>query len=402
MLAPPVVDLPLSFPSANEELSARTTPVLNDIFSLLESIPATVPPSVQQLAREARIVMTARLASGVTSRRSNNNDDTQVTYQKALKLLQDPILPVRAHGLMLLKQLVLPRRKTEHLGQSEPLDPAFIPAILSIFTQSIQDDDSYIFLNAAQGLAAMVDAFGRDVFITLVAKYAEGLESLDVGTLTQHEVDVKIRIGEALSSSIQRCGTALGLYGASGRLPCARILISCEVDLIVPALYRIVREDGIPTTIRTSSLSLLADCEMTYPLAMFPYIADLLILVLDLLQVESVPAKSSQDDEPTSTPAEATSTNSKLPSLRRSALHFLSLTIREVARSVGDSNFESSVLPPAVIARAKTTLGYIAFTDQDNIIRTMAREADENLVQLQREQMGIYDDVSTSYLSQTQ
>jgi hypothetical protein len=209
---------------ANEDLSARTLPVLNDIFSLLEPLARDASSAIGPPAREARMVMTARLAStsalgsSGSSGSAKDHDNTQEIYQKALKLLQDPILPVRAHGLLLLRQLVSPAFR----GSNKPTldDYALVPAILSIFLQSIQDDDSYLFLNAVQGLAAMVDTFGKDVLRSLVGRYAGGLDGLGSATLTQRDVDTRIRVGEALGIVIRQCGDALSIHGEFVRVFC--------------------------------------------------------------------------------------------------------------------------------------------------------------------------------------
>ena len=109
--------------------------MLNDIFELLEPLTRVPNEELRTLAREARMVMTARLASTSSTfdGKSSSADapDPQETYQKALKLLQDPLLPVRAHGLLLLRQLVAPAP-----GLSAPaLDRALVPGILAIFLQ---------------------------------------------------------------------------------------------------------------------------------------------------------------------------------------------------------------------------------------------------------------------------
>ena len=168
--------------------------------------------SVRPLAREARLVITARLAhTPKVNKLSSHEEQAQETYQKALKLLQDPILPVRAHGLLLLRHLVSP---PENDGtRPRRVNESLVPAILSIFLQSVQDDDSYIFLNAVQGLAAMVDRFGKDVLQSLMYNYAGGLDGLGAGNLSQQDVDIRTRIGEALNIVITRCGSALGIYG---------------------------------------------------------------------------------------------------------------------------------------------------------------------------------------------
>ena len=168
------------------------------------------------------MVLTVRLASTSTaspSKQRPKSDDsaqnTQETYQKALKLLQDPILPVRAHGLLLLRQLVAPPRTASirHKPSADILP--LVPAILDIFLQSVQDDDSYVFLNAVQGLAALVDGFGSEVLRSLVRVYTEGLQetSASASMLTQAEVDTRLRVGEALGQVIRKCGDALPIYG---------------------------------------------------------------------------------------------------------------------------------------------------------------------------------------------
>lgn len=199
--------------TANPELSARNAPVLDDLFSLLEPISNDVSEAIRNVAREARMVMTARLASSSTTwsaPQKREKEGPQEIYQKALKLLQDPILPVRAHGLLLLRQLVSSRPRT-----TPTTDAALVPAILSIFMQSVQDDDSYIFLNAVQGLSAMVDAFGKDVLGSLLETYTRNLSASSEGTLSKQEVDAKVRVGEALGQVIRRCGDALSVYGTS-------------------------------------------------------------------------------------------------------------------------------------------------------------------------------------------
>jgi Required for nuclear transport of RNA pol II C-terminus 1 len=190
---------------AREDLSVRTAPLLNDIFELLEPIALSGSSSLGPLAREARMVVTARSASTSVENEkpSGDKEDAQEKYQKALKLLQDPILPVRAHGLLLLRELVT--------TDSKSMNSALRPAVLSIFLQSIQDEDSYIFLNGVQGLAAMVDVFGQDVLSSLLREYSDGLERN--GTfMSEQELSVRVRVGEALGIVIRRCGTSLGRY----------------------------------------------------------------------------------------------------------------------------------------------------------------------------------------------
>ncbi|KAF9462618.1 hypothetical protein BDZ94DRAFT_1366131 [Collybia nuda] len=363
------INLLLSILEANNDMSARTMPVLNEIFSFLEPLARDGAATIKTLAREARMVMTARLASTSTRpfTRGAAEDSAEGVYQKALKLLQDPILPVRAHGLLLLRQLVSPSHKLEEKTKSEI--HVLVPAILSIFLQSIHDDDSYVFLNGIQGLAGMVETFGKDVLQGLMKEYTEGLAGMRGSNLTQHDVDSKIRIGEALALAIRRCGEMLGIY----------------VDLLVPPFSIIVKSRYLPNTLRASSLSLLAECESTNPSAMLPYILDLAETMIDLLQVESTSSTIKDSKEE----FEPTSDNAKLPPLRRAALHLLSLVFREATRTIYDSPFGRSVFSNSLVKRAKTTLTYIASTDKDIVIQVMARETGEIVSQMQNAMMGI-------------
>ena len=189
--------------------------MLYEIFDLLEPL-MSEGSNIQALTKEARMVMTARLASttnngGTAKTRTPEEEKVQETYQKALKLLQDPILPVRAHGLLLLRQLVSPQ--PSGTSADSLVDQALVPSIISIFMQAIQDEDSYMFLNAVQGLAAMVDSFGKDVLKSLISEYLGGLDGLGGTAMTNNEVDKRVRVGEVLGQVIRRCGDALSIYG---------------------------------------------------------------------------------------------------------------------------------------------------------------------------------------------
>ena len=167
-------------------------------------------------------------------------------------------------------------------------------------------------------------------------------------------------------------------------------------------------------------------------LALFPYAADLFGGMIDLLQLESVPATFPPPEKPTepSTPnpndkengtghrnakvedhhegdeedeetrptsqsppptmdSNPALANSKFPPLRRAALHFLALLIRACISRVYDMGSTGMLIPNAYITRARTTLGYVASTDEDTVARVMAREAREGLGQLSNALLGL-------------
>jgi hypothetical protein len=129
-----------------------------------------------------------------------------------------------------------------------------------------------------------------------------------------------------------------------------------------------------------------------------PYVIDLFEAMIDLLQIESVPAghrstmqdqyEEKKDDQPTPImDSQPTSTNSKVPPLRRAALHLFSFLIKETTKQAYNSAFIP--LLDAQMKRARATLGYLASTDEDMVVRVMAREAREGLMQLWQAMMGI-------------
>ncbi|KAI0347118.1 hypothetical protein BDW22DRAFT_498107 [Trametopsis cervina] len=402
-------DLLLSILEANPELSTENAPILNEIFFLLEKFTRADSSSeaLKSLAREARMVLIARLASSsaASSSRPKANTDEETpsdTYQKALKLLQDPLLPVRAHGLLLLRQLVSSRRPSQSDSElRQPVvDRALIPGILSIFLQSLQDDDSYIFLNAVQGLAAMVDGFGKEVLKGIVDLHAQGLDGIGASTLTKQDVDTRTRMGEALGQVIRRCGDALPKY----------------IDQIAPPLIGVMRSSHLPTALRVSSISLLALSTDTSALAVLPWATDLFSAMLDLLQLESVqasqaprqkvptapPAEKDNEEGEQSTPKPAagydsaeftpTTKDAKIPILRRSALHLITLLTRAFASQLDDPAGAAKsvyVLPGELMRRAKTTVAYVAATDADVVVCAMARETGEELDALAEDMLSL-------------
>ncbi|KAG1866653.1 hypothetical protein DFJ58DRAFT_714609 [Suillus subalutaceus] len=461
------VGLLLAVLDANPSLTPNNTPSLAPILDLLKAHTSTRPS-----AREAQLVLTARTAEGAlaasgsapkykgkSNGRSEDDDaDPRETYQKALKLLQDPLLPVRAHGLLLLRELVssparASKAERERL-EKEATIRALHPAILSIFLQAIQEDDSYVFLNAVQGLAALVHApgpisrsgAGNEVLKALLDAYARGAEDLaddeaesdkkpkngEKGKAKgkrMSEVDTRLRIGEALAVVVRRCGDTLGLYA----------------DTLLPPLLSLLREPRAPVILRTSAISLLSECINTCARVVERYTEEIAEGTLDLVLVEMTVAtpiprskakvnkKRMETDtevsteqaepEPAPTPRSQAerppdpldisplSASSKVPALRRAALHFIALLVRVLTQEAYErggsswsgvqirgiyggqtgtyTSYEGGPLPREFMRRARTVLEYIAAVDEDTVVRVMAREAGEGLEGLEKALVGL-------------
>jgi len=80
--------------------------------------------------------------------------------------------------------------------------------------------------------------------------------------------------------------------------------------------------------------------------------------------------------------------DAKLPPLRRAALHFWTILLQQLTQAIYDDTVVERI-PAALLKRAKITLGYIASSDEDGIVRVMAREASEAIDQLNKATLGI-------------
>ncbi|CAE6455851.1 unnamed protein product [Rhizoctonia solani] len=165
------VTLLLSILEANENMSTLTSSLLAMIFDHLGPITNHQDEALRSLAREARLVLISRRSIAEVAPSANDAERHALqTYQEALRLIQDPILPVRAHGLHMLRQLVVPPKPAKSTSPTAlpELNPALIPAILDVFLQSIQEEDSFVFLNAVQGLSAMANRLGKEIIQSLL------------------------------------------------------------------------------------------------------------------------------------------------------------------------------------------------------------------------------------------
>lgn len=200
----------------DEKLNHATARILHPINDHLEVLSESSPSgSVRRLAREALLLLLLRRSQALSvsggevtdskpsegtegaDQKLSQTSSVRATYQRALGLLADPIVPVRAHGLQLLADL----------SKSPDYDPALTPGVLDAFMGAIQDQDSYIYLHAVQGLTAMCSNLGAPIFRTLVSAYGPQ------GELSGDKLDKALRVGEALGMVIERSGKAFAANG---------------------------------------------------------------------------------------------------------------------------------------------------------------------------------------------
>jgi len=399
------LNLLLSLLEGDQRVSIESHTILKIISLKLEAQAFNSSSSeIRALAKEARLVLTARQSSKVIPSTTSGKAGTTLqkafakgndTYQEALRLLQDPILPVRAHGLILLKDLAA--CGSTDTTKKRLMDPALTTAILDIYIQAIQDDESFLYLNAVKGIAEMANSGGQSMIKRLVELYlASGQTSI-----SKSNVDMQLRMGEALLQVIQKLEEAL----------------SPHIDVIVEPLLTALRDTQRPTTLRSSLLSILGTCVEASPVSFSASRLGNRIVdaMLDLLSVETA-NKSPNLDTQRQDMEDATQLNPKLPQLRRAAILLLALFVRgtrhqlEAALEKKDDqglqqqeSLSALRLPNGSIVggggsskqhtlenqdllfsqdkakRASIVLEYVAQTDSDGLVRHQSKELLEEL-----------------------
>jgi hypothetical protein len=115
---------------------------LNLVFDNLEPLQNHSSSSIQSLVRNLRLTISARNASKSSSLNSEESIQRQESlkkYQEAMDALQDEILPIKARGIVILKEMVL---------EKDPLmnEDVNLSRVLDIFIQMIQDEERYFYL----------------------------------------------------------------------------------------------------------------------------------------------------------------------------------------------------------------------------------------------------------------
>lgn len=255
------LELLLSLLERHATLTPVSTPMLRVMADRLERFRDMPNPTTQALSQELLMTLSARSKfEGLPPSATAKPEYLQV-YHEALQYLQDPILPVRAHGLHLLTRLVS-RVARNHSAKcyGDELDHALIPEIFDLFLHAIQDDESFLYLNAVQGLAQMAMSWRDAVLRPLMAMYVGGDKTQDGMShalsygqeLTQRETDQRLRIGEAILQVLQHLGEA----------------VVSELDRIVPPLLTAVRNPLFSATLRSSFISILGTCVEIAPTAL--------------------------------------------------------------------------------------------------------------------------------------
>ena len=141
------------------------------------------------------------------------NSEVDTPFQCALKEVQDILLPVRGHGVQMLSKLV---------RSKDPETVENVSTLLTIFQEQMKSGDSYVYLRAINGLAAIASVKPDDVIPLLCHEFSclatdkqskksgTGCHDNDEGSCDKTEVTLKV--GEVLVKVAKECNEMLPHY----------------------------------------------------------------------------------------------------------------------------------------------------------------------------------------------
>lgn len=338
-LIPTVLELLSAILSESDgQFDKRSIELLNNIVGYLSKIGEATESSVSNSSRALK----DRIELLLNGEKPTNTieEEHKKILKRAITSLNDPLVPIRAHGLYLLRLLVE--------SESEIISLKFA---IELHLNQLSDSDPFIYLNVIKGLESLLNWNETIVLPILIALYLN--EDKDTS------LDERLRIGEVILRFIQSSNELF-----SGQ----------SAVLITNATLKIIRKDVASETIddrlRMSSMSLLGVCCNVNPLGILDQIENALDCALGILHLE-------------------TSKESSI--MRRAAVVLINDLI------LGVSNVDNFQFPPKYRESVINTLNYITETDNDLLVREQAKKVLETINELVKEALELLqDDLDTS------
>lgn len=151
-------------------------------------------------------------ATAESVHKSKPDSDVNTPFQCALKEVQDILLPVRGHGVQKLSKLV--RSKDQ-----ETLDN--VSKLLTIFQEQLKSNDSYVYLRAINGLAALAFVKPDDIIPLLCHEFVDLATNKNRSqklTTSCHDdndnmtTTITLKVGEVLVKVAKECNEMLPHY----------------------------------------------------------------------------------------------------------------------------------------------------------------------------------------------
>ncbi|KAF6215026.1 hypothetical protein GE061_009775 [Apolygus lucorum] len=213
----------------------------------------TTNTELRVLAGELRSTI---LSQGVITSTSKTKESPKEFQPKnnvdeAMKEAVDKLLPVRAHGLMSLAKLILRKDKATYAKRE---------ILLCLFKENLKEEDSYVYLAAVEGLAALAASYPDDVLVSLTEQYRH----LKIP-------EVRLKVGETLIKVTRLLNEMAVVY--KGELIGAYLQGCQDPDHLV----------------RASSLSNLGELCKILGFRIHMYLVDVFQLLSSILQTDRQP-----------------------------------------------------------------------------------------------------------------
>lgn len=239
------------------------------------------------------------------------------TLARAITNLNDPLVPIRAHGLYLLRQLV--ELKSEVIS----LDFA-----VNLHLIQLKDPEPFIYLNVIKGLQSLIEWNDTEVLEVLTSLYINKNKNTDL--------DERLKIGEVLLRYIESSNE---LFSGNS----ARIVAESTLQLIRRPSNDSDKEDD---RLRMSAMSLLGTCCKVNPIGIILHLEDAISCAIGILQLE---------------------TDKDSAIMRRAAIVLIHDLI------LGTSHSDKIEFPNEYKEKVVNILKYILDTDNDLLVREQAK-----------------------------
>ncbi|EGV65740.1 hypothetical protein PSN45_003472 [Yamadazyma tenuis] len=248
------------------------------------------------------------------------------TLERAITSLNDPLVPIRAHGLYLLRELIEVKS-----------DVISLDFVINLHLIQLKDPEPFIYLNVIKGLESLINLGKLPVIQILVGVYTN-----EAGN---NDIDERLRIGEVLLRFIQSSNQLF-----AGEI--AETIVSATVSMIRRSESGPKNQDN---RIRMSSMSLLGVCCKVNPLGILYQLSDILDCAIGILTLE---------------------TGKDQAIMRRSAVVLIHDLI------LGTSDTEEVPFPEEYREKVLNTLRYILETDEDLLTREQAQSVLDDIEEL--------------------
>ncbi|KAL3656888.1 hypothetical protein V7S43_018227 [Phytophthora oleae] len=381
---------------------------LRAMLPVLEVLSRHERPEVAELASNARAQILSR---GANEADANTTRTGKRSFEEVLREaeqdLVSQLVPLRARGVVTLTKLV--RQSHAHANDAE-WTPR-VHALAGVFLLQLYDSESYVFLAAVQGLAALADVHPGVAIPALVKALRDQANSLES----------RIKLSEALLFSAKRCGETLPKYGklfVYAYLDCIRPppsqrqrmkRIQKEAAKRVQLIQEVKADEDSTTqehpdneppteqellaaaTLRASCLSNLAEVCALLQWGLEPFLLDVLTCVFGVLQLEldletkrrphSAATDATDDDEQQMLRKhQEEELQQRVVTVRRGAVFVL----RYLVELLGWKMLE---LMPEQLSPLYHTLKHVARVDRDRVVVFHANRALRALDEVMRAEL---------------